>query len=320
MLPAELMTLARLHRIRQQQLAQLVLAEVRRRWALLDGADLAGSWAPIAPGVLSLVTAGQLEATRGAQEYVGAAVTQVGAESDPAGTVNGRALAGQASDGRSLRTLLDQPLAEVQAFLGGGMPTADALGVGLRHLERIVATQVQDAARVSTGVAIVNDRAVRGWVRMTTPPSCARCVILAGKFYKTNRGFKRHPLCDCVHVPCAEVIEPQKPRDLFGAMSDPELAKAGWSKADVRAIRDGADLNQVTNARRSLSSTDVAGRRVPTTRDGATRHGFAGGRLGAPKGARAVRLTPEAIYDEAERSGWSRDETIAALKQHGYIL
>lgn len=308
MLSAELTTLARLHRVRQQQLARLVLAEVRRRWALLDGADVAGSWARVAPAVLSFVTAGQLEATRGVEEYVAAAVTQAGGEPDPAGAVNGRAFTGRASDGRPLGTLLDQPLAEVQAFLGGGMPAGDALGVGLRHLERIVATQVQDAARVATGVAIVNDRAVRGWVRMTTPPSCARCVILAGKFYKTNRGFQRHPLCDCVHVPCAEVIEPQKPRELFGAMSDPQLAKAGWSKADLRAIRDGADLGQVTNARRALASVTVAGQQYQTTL------------IGAKRLQNNVRLTPEAIYDEAERSGWSRDATITALKQHGYIL
>lgn len=121
-------------------------------------------------------------------------------------------------------------------------------------------------------------------------------------------------------MPAAEVIDPQSPKALFDAMSPAELRKAGWSEADIRAIGDGADIYQVTNARRDLRSMSVAGRQVKTTLQGSTRRGLAGKRLGAPKRGRAVRLTPDQIYAEADRLGWSRDEIIRQLKRHGFIL
>jgi hypothetical protein len=144
-------------------------------------------------------------------------------------------------------------------------------------------------------------------------------VTLAGKKYRYNQGFARHPHCDCVHMPAAEVIEPQSPRAIFDAMSDQELAKASWSIAEVQAIRDGADIGQVTNVHRSLRTVSIAGRQVKTTLEGATRHGIAGQRLGATRGRLAVRLTPEQLYLEADRLGWSRDELIRQLTRFGYI-
>jgi hypothetical protein len=34
-----------------------------------------------------------------------------------------------------------------------------------------------------------------GWIRVLDPPSCGRCAILAGRFYKWSDGFLRHPNC-----------------------------------------------------------------------------------------------------------------------------
>jgi hypothetical protein len=311
-LPDEVVRLASLHRLRQQQLARLAAAEMAKVWARLDQGDIAGSWANIAgPSALNLVIQAQTEAARGAQEYVATAVGLQGEAPSPAGMVNGSAFAGFASDGRALDGLLGYPLFEVQAFVDGGMPVADALGIGLRHLTRITATQVQDAARISTGVAQVNDRRVQGYLRQLSPPACSRCVILAGRWYRYNAGFQRHPHCDCVGVPATKDVQPQSPKALFDAMSHDELRKAGWTEADIKAIGEGADIYQVTNAHRALRSVQVAGRPVQTTLSGATRR--------AP-GGKVIRLTPEAIYAEADRLGWSRDEIIGALKTHGYII
>lgn len=320
-LPPDLVRLGGAHRSRQQRIALAVLRQLARLWAALDPASVRPSWdRAVGPAVLRLTTAAQLEAARGTQDYVTAAMGMWGAESDPFGTVPAGAFAGTASDGRPLGTLLLQPALDVEAFIGQGMAADRALAVGSRHLTRIAATQVQDAARVATGVAIVNDRKTHGWIRMVTPPSCSRCVVLAGKFYRYRQGFQRHPHCDCVHMPAPEVIEPQSPKALFDAMSPAELKRAGWSEADVKAINDGADLYQVTNARRDLRSMTVAGRQVQTTLQGSTRRGLAGKRLGAQKGGRAVRLTPEQIYAEADRLGWPRDEVLRQLKRFGFIL
>lgn len=303
-LPPDVQTLAQAHRLRQQQLAAAATQQTNRLWAFLA----AMGWAAIAPQMLATVRAALLEAARGAQDYVSAAVRMWGREPDPAGTVAERTFALTASDGRPLGSLLAQPSLEVAAFINRGMVAGQAREIGRRHLQRIVVTQVADAARVSTGVAVVNDRHIKGYVRHLTLPSCNRCIVLAGRWYRWSAGFERHPQCDCVHIPAAVSAEPISPKAIFDGLSDEERRAAGWSGHDVQAIDDGADLSRVTNAKRELRTLTVAGRPVKTT----------GVRF---RGQRArVRLTPEAIYADAERLDWSRDETIAQLKRFGYIL
>jgi hypothetical protein len=303
--PPDALRIARLHRARQQQLAAAAVRETRRRWGLLGGGDVGEAWQQIAGAVLRLVAAFQLEAARGADAYVGAVLTASGGTPRPAGQVATAALAGVASDGRDLGALLGYPAFEVSAFLAQGMDAGQALAIGGRHLDRIVQTQVQDSARVATGLAQVNDRAVRGYVRVVSLPACARCVELAGRWYRYNSGFERHPQCDCVMMPAAEVLQPQSPRALYEAMNVEQRKAAGWSGADVQAIADGADLYQVVNARRQLRTVTVAGQRLQATGVNARRR---------------IRLTPESIYAEADRLGWSRDELLRALRAHGYIL
>jgi hypothetical protein len=321
--------LARAHRLRQQAIASLTLNRVRRLWRMLDPGKPQASWDRVAPQVVTAMVAAQLEAARGVDDYVSAALTLQGATPDPVGRVTATAFAGMASDGRDLVGLLSYPAFQVSAFVDQGMDPTGALAIGGRHMDRMALTQVADAARVSTGVAQVNDRTVKGWVRMVTPPSCSRCIVLAGKFYRVNRGFQRHPHCDCVHMPSAEVIEPQSPKALFDAMSPAEQDRA-FTKAGAQAVRDGADISQVVNARRGMETAGVSktrvndqgrvvnerhktlvtrrvlGRDAFTTTEGVTKRG--------------LRLMPEQIYAEADRLGWSREETIRQLKRFGFIL
>lgn len=315
-----MLELASLHRVRQQQLAAIVTRQFEQLWRSVTAGDPQASWATVAPRAVAVMTAAQTAAATGAQEYVDLAVTLQGVTPDPAGAVPPAAFAGAASDGRPLTSLLSYPAFEVSAFVDGGMDSAIALAAGARHLIRMGVTQVQDAARTATGVAIVNNRRTRGYVRVVTPPSCSRCAILAGRWYAYSAGFDRHPHCDCTQAPAVEVEQPQSPRAIYDAMTPEQRRTAGWSLSDQRAIDDGADLYQVTNAHRDLRSMQVAGRTIQTTLHGATRRGIAGKRLEAPSRRRAVRLTPEAIYTEAERLGWSRDETIRQLRRHGFII
>lgn len=320
-LPADVAALAQAQRRRHQAIA----AELSKRgtllWGRLDTADLRGSWAQLAAQLLRLVLAAISGAGDGAQDYVTTALRWQGAEPDPVGQISMDPLAGSASDGRDLASLLDVPLLDSLERIGQGMPADAAVEAGGEQLNQILITQVQDASRVASGVAAVADRKTTLWVRMTTPPSCSRCIILAGRTYRVQEAFERHPRCDCVNVPAAEVITPPSPKALFDQMSDKQLQAAGWRLADIRAIReDGADIYQVTNARRDLRSMTVAGRTVRTTGVGAGRRALAGTRLRAGRGRRAVRLTPEAIYGEAERLDWGRDELIRQLTRHGYIL
>lgn len=154
---------------------------------------------------------------------------------------------------------------------------------------RLVSSLVQDAGRAAQGV----DTATRprvGHVRHLQLPSCSRCAVLAGRVYRHSTGFKRHPGCDCTMVPTALDS---------GLTYDPqELAEqglvTGLSRADRAALADGADFNQVANARRSPGDL----------RD-------ASGYL-----SRAGRLTPAGIYQMA---GNDRAKALGLLKAAGYI-
>lgn len=319
----QLARLAQAHRTRQQTLTVRLIALMRRLWRFVDAANAQSSWARVSPRAVALMTRAQAEAARGAAEYVAVALHLQGATSDPAGAVPPGPFAGTAADGRGLVGLLGYPAFEVQAFVSQGMSGPQALSVGGRHLDRIVATEVADAARAATGVAMVADRAAEGWVRMLTPPSCSRCIILAGTTYRTQDGasFERHPQCDCIAIPAAEMVEPVSPLQVFKDMTPEERALAGWNKADQAAVLDhGADIYQVTNAKRAVSSLTVGGQQLKATSVGTTRRGLAGQRQGVKRGRRAVRLTPATIYAESNRLGWSRDELIAALKRNGYVL
>lgn len=318
-IPTALLTLAALHRLRQQVLAGRLSAALRRFWAVLDtSGGVQASWdRSVAEAAVQLTSTVKAEAARGAQEYAAAAVGVWGAASDPAGRLAPAVFGESAGDGRPLAGLLSYPAFEVDAFIAQGMDPAAALAIGQRHLDRIALTEVQDAARVATGVAQVNDRAVTGYVRMLTPPSCSRCVVLAGRHYRTNTGFQRHPLCDCVMIPAVEHLPhlTTDPRQYFDSLSEAEQNKA-FTRTGAQAIRDGADVAQVVNARRGMSQSasgrlttaNVYGRPAFVTREGVTRRG---------RGHPRVRLMPEQIYLEA---GGSRDEAIRLLRLHGYIL
>lgn len=315
-LPPEAVRLAQAHRARQQKIAGRAVQASRRLWRFRS----TSGWSSVAGRLLTLVSSALVEAARGSQDYVAAVLQAQGADPDPFGEVPAGAFGKSASDGRDLASLLAYPDFEASSFVDGGMLQDQASAVAQRHLERIVATQVADAARVSTGVAVVNDRAAKGYVRLLTLPSCNRCIILAGQFYRFNDGFERHPQCDCVHQPAAEVVEPPSPREVYDSLSDEDRRKAGWSGHDQRAIDDGAALNQVTNAKRALKSVSIAGRQVKATGVGTTKRSLAGQRLRAAGAKRVVRFTPEQIYLDADREGLSREETVAVLKRHGYIV
>lgn len=302
---AQLGVLAQAHRARQQLLALLTVRRLRTLWRRLDPARPQESWTPLSPRAVAVMSMAQTEAARGAAEYVAAALRMQGVEPDPAGTVPARAFAGVAADGRALDGLLGYPAFEAAALADRGMDPAQAATISGRHLERIVATEVADAARVATGVATVNDRQARGYIRMLTPPSCSRCVILAGRWYAVNAGFERHPQCDCVHIPAAEDVAGDvrtSAKDYFDSLSQTEQDKT-FTKAGAQAVRDGADLARVVNARRGMYQ--AGGRKL--TREATTRRGT----------GRRIRLMPEQIYLEAKGD---RDEAIRLLKLHGYIL
>ncbi|WP_377978823.1 hypothetical protein, partial [Bacillus cereus] len=245
---------------------------------------------------------------------------------------------------------LYQPVIDWRVRLAAGQSMEDAFRGSLASALRITATQVADAGRGATGVAMAGRRTIQGYVRVVQPPACSRCIILAGAEYGWNKGFQRHPRCDCIHLPTTLVARQQHgrvgsdsftpttrpgrgasgfidPKAYFNSLSAAEQERV-FGAAGARAIREGADPISVVNARRGMTTADAYGRRVAATTEGTTRRGefyrrerqraIDRGQVG-PSGRgfqmRAPRLMPEEIYRLAE----SRDEALAMLKRFGYL-
>ena len=292
-------------------------------WSSLSVAYLSESWDSVSPALERAVSRLQLDAaTRGAG-YGGNTLADQGLYEAPEAWVDPSSLAGVSSRGASLGAALYSAIPHTKDLIAGGMPERVALARGREVLQMSAATQVADAGRTAAGLDTFARPRV-GYVRMLNPPSCSRCSVLAGRFYRNNEGFRRHPRCDCVHVPTTrtEAAESEglvhDPYAYFESLSESAQDKT-FGKAQAQAIRDGADLFQVVNARRGMSYAGVSadgsrrGQKVASdfTREGTTRRALWGG-----ANPRGKRLTPDAIYAQ----GLPREETLVLLAKHGYLL
>ena len=256
------------------------------------------SWQPEQLAVK--VAAVQLLLARGADDYLDAVLDEQNLTGDAVSSVNPRAFVGVAGNGLPLTTLLDEPRIRAKVLIGDGLDAQQAWDRARNSIRLMSVTAVQDAGRGADSAAMVARPHVGGYVRMLNTPSCSRCAILAGRFYKWNQGFQRHPRCDCRHVPSNENIAGDLRTDPRQAFREGQVT--GLSRSDTQAVEDGADIGQVVNAHRGMSTADVFGQRLKITTANA-------------KGA--VRLRPESIYKLA---GDDRAEAIRLLKRFGYLL
>jgi hypothetical protein len=299
---------------RQQQRVSLsTLTLARRLWAKLGRGDFDQAWRTLGPQLLVVVAAGQTAAVAQAVDYVPAVLGELNISADPVARVVSGSLVGVASDGRALAGLLYQPVVATRTALGAGVDLAGSLQRGGALLDEIVSTQVVDAGRAAESIASVVRPAVTGYVRMLNLPSCPRCVALAGRHYRFNAGFQRHPRCDCRHIPVSESVAGDLTTDPRAAVES-GLVK-GLSKADTQAIADGADPAKVINAHRGMSSEQVFGEKLKVTAEGTSRR--AGNSTVPTNSGTPVRLRPESIYKLA---GDDRAKALALLQKYGYIL
>lgn len=338
------------------RMARAVEQVAARLWRQVDRRRIADSWAALVPSLLAVLVAAQREAASAADAYVAAALAEQDLPAAAEGRLNVDALVGVASDGRDLEALLQQPALTTLTAIGSGHALDRALGYGQAGIRMIAATQVADAGRVGDQVALTAHPDIPGYRRMLVGKSCSRCVILAGKYFRYNAGFDRHPKCDCIHIPAREDTADDirtDPKKYFDSLSREEQDRT-FTRAGAEAIRLGADPAQVVNARRSaagltpagaritgdearmlrggrdrgrLEMADVYGRQLYVTREGITVRGAAGRNLSARSGAsrregdryrsaKAPRLMPESILQIA---GSNRAEAIRLLRYHGYL-
>lgn len=190
----------------------------------------------------------------------------------------------------------------------------------MASLDRMVFNEIVAAGTDAQSAEIIAEDAL--YVRVLVPPSCDRCTILAGKTYRSEKAFERHPRCNCEHWP----VGTEEAARASGLIVDPREAfdagqVRGLSKADAQAIRDGADMAQVINAKRAprrgapgitnAVTAEIFGRHVEATLSGTTKR--AAWRKANPN--LPIRLRPQSIYEHAR----DREDALRLLRLYGFL-
>lgn len=319
--------LAEVHYAYGKELQAAAAGKLLSLWRGVDRRHILASWSERLPDAVNVVAASQLAAAEDGAAYMAAALAVQGISTDGPAVIP-KGFAGLAYPLSPDALALDLPgTLAAPAFtalrgIKGGATLERSMAGGLNDLMLRSQVQISDAARNSGSVAMSTRNETVGYVRMLNPPSCSRCAILAGKWYRSNAGFPRHPGCDCRHIPTTEDAAGDlltDPYEYFSSLPAPEQNRI-FTNAGAQAIRDGSDIFQVVNARKGMHTT-AGGSKVTT--EGTTRRGYWGSQqqTRARKGSERYgvsirqRMMPEEIYKRAA----TPERAKALLAEYGYI-
>ncbi len=315
---------------------QAAVSAVLRQWRGM-GEDFDASYAAIEPTLLRISDTAQARVAALGSEFIPTVLAETGQTRAvrPQFTVDVDSLIGTAGDGLPTEGLLYGAVTHAKERVGAGFSVGEALSSSSSWLSTAFGTLLSDTARASEKMQTMA-RPVTGWVRMLNPPSCGRCVVLAGKRERSSTAFQRHPKCDCASIPASESVASDltvNPREYFDSLDEAGQVRLMGSKANAAAVRDfDADMGQVINAYRKkggVTTAQVYGRNVKYTTEGTTRRGLAHGRMsqadyvqaagearrGRTFGLRSPRLMPESIAQIAT----SRTDQERLLRLYGWV-
>lgn len=251
----------------EHQAFRTVLADRATRRALLwwrrfDPQQLDLGWELYGQRLVDEAVAAQVEAAKQSNRYMASVAVAVG--QNPGPKVVPEAFSGAQLDGREVGPALFGAVTttkEVTRTAGA----ARAFEVGASFLATVVGAAIQDMGRQSDMVAAAGKAWTR-YVRVLSPGACSRCAVLAGKG-SAMVAFKRHPRCRCTAYPIvttgnAEGKVPDgffdNPSAYFESLSGAEQDRV-FTLAGARAIREGADISAVVNARRGAYGIGYSG-------------------------------------------------------------
>lgn len=323
---------AELYGVAQRQEIAAALTAVQRLWGRM-GPDFDLSYAQIEPRLWRVMDLAQERVSAGAAAYVPDVMREMGVPnaSDPEYAVSTSALVGTSGDGLGTDSLAYGSVIHAKTAIKDGLTPVEALARGGQFLTTAVGTMLSDTGRTVERMAS-ESRGVTVYVRMLEPPSCGRCVILAGRRTTRQQAFLRHPKCDCRNIPASEAIADDitvSPGAYLDELSDEDLARTLGSKANAQAYLDGADENQLINAYRrggDVREAQQYGHTIKYTTEGVTRRGRAYrsmSQMRANQGldargrniVRTPRLMPESIYQIAK----DRADAQRLLRTYGWI-
>lgn len=279
----------------QQKIGLVTTGAVKKLWSRM-GSEFDQSWAEIRQPVLDTVRNGRLAAASQSVGYTQSVLAETGQTAPAVGALIPAAFVEFTPSGSDVGVYLDSAVVRTKQAVAAGADTREALRKGGDWLTGSLLTLLADTSRDVVSADIAQRPLLTGYVRMLSAPSCARCVILAGKWFRWNEGFQRHPRCDCRHIPASENVAGDMltdPYEYFRSLSVKDQERL-FGKYEAEAIRDyGADIYRTMNIK-------MRG-------------------LGTPKSNR-IYGTPmkRTVSDILERDP-SRQFVIENLQYHGYI-
>lgn len=293
------------HYQEQQRIAAAAAAAAGEMWATVgDEFDL--GYSQVAQELFATTIDAQQRAATSGAAYVPAVLDEQGIDATQLAAVAPARFQGGTPDSRPLETLLGRaPYVARDRMLAGAGTTA-ALDYTGKWLQRTVLDVVRDADRQSVQASMATTRVRTTWTRMLNPPSCRFCIMLAGKVYRWNQGFRAHRACDCRHVPTQEAIAGDLTTDPYRYFESLNRAQQDklFGKNDAQAIRDGGDFYRISNVRFRGLSDDAL-------KMNGSRRGWQSRRWDSPS-----KMTVDAVYDAAKG-----DRALARklLEDNGYV-
>ena len=288
-----------------------------RLWKRM-GNDFDASFIQIAPQLIDVMNTAQLRISQNAQAYIPEILDATGqsAANKPRLTIPESTFVGTAGNGLATESLAYGAVTRAKTAVGKGATAPQALAQGGQFMALSMGTMLSDTRRGMEGFETYS-RPVSGFVRQLTPPSCGRCVVLAGKWYRKNAGFARHNGCDCISIPASENVGGDittDPQEYLSSLDEKGLSKALGSQANAKAYSEyGADPFQIVNSHRAgIGKAQQYGRNIKYTTEGMTKRGLAYKQM---RNVRALSRGPTA-YETGRRVNARRlmPESILGLK------
>jgi hypothetical protein len=280
--------------------------------------------------LLRVLFTAQERVADGALAYVPEVLDEVGGAVDaPLYESAGSRFVGVAGDGLPVSSMAYGAVIQAKQAVAAGLSPSVALARGGNFLTLSSGTMLSDTGRAAEKVS-GGAHKVKLWTRMLNPPSCGRCVILAGRKSRQQEAFNRHPGCDCRNVPSTEDTGDD-------ATTDPKAYLDSLSSDEqdrVLGSKDGADMNQLVNAYRKAGAVrpgQIHGQAIKYTREGTSRRGYAYWQMSQAQYVKdqgvfrngskyyklkSPRLMPETIYSIAK----GQADAKRLLKLYGWVV
>lgn len=237
----------------QAALVSLIPDLLRQAWPLLDLHDLKGTMPAFTAAVRVIVQQYGKASAAGALAYYQKERRLAG--------IAGRA--GLSLAPSPAESVIESAVSWATTDLYGPV-TADTTATALQRLDESVSQLVLDQSRDTLINAVQQDKAAKGWVRVTEPGACSFCTMLAlrggaGMLYsKRSADFSSHDNCRCHAEPVFTKYEPSAHMREMQALW--ESSTKGRSGADARnAFRQAMDGRPVTGTTGAKVAKHVVG-------------------------------------------------------------